>query len=151
VRAAFYKATPPGVRGLYNRGIQAWTDSPYSHVELIFSDGLAASSSFMDHGVRFKYIDFAPERWDFVPLPGFEERDARAWFEEHRGEGYDLLGNGHFVFAPITGNSERWFCSEACAAALGLPEPWRYDPATLFSVLSRFSNLQPASAGFLMP
>ncbi|MBY0243043.1 MAG: hypothetical protein K2X55_27420 [Burkholderiaceae bacterium] len=147
--AAFYKGTPPGVRGIYNRGIQRWTNSPYSHVELLFSDGLAASASWMDRGVRFKRIDFAPDRWDLVALPHHLEPGAWAWFDVHKGEKYDVLGNLQFVLACFDNAEHRWFCSEACAAALGLPDPWRYDPATLASALTLIQ--QPASAGFLLP
>lgn len=43
--AAFYKSTRPGWTGLYNRIIRWWERGDYSHCELIFSDGLAASSS----------------------------------------------------------------------------------------------------------
>jgi hypothetical protein len=150
-RAAFYKGTPPGVRGVYNRLIRWWTRSEYSHGELIFSDGMAGSSSFMDGGVRFKNIDFDPCKWDFIELPAALEPAARAWFELHQGEGYDLLGNLQFVVARVAHDKRKWFCDEAMAAALGVPDPWRYDPATLASTLKFFFHHQPASAGFLLP
>lgn len=137
MRAAFYRGTRPGIAGLYNRAVRLWTRSPYSHVELIFSDGVAASASYMDGGVRFKDIDFNADRWDFIDLPGADEDAARAWFVAHDGDRYDLLGNVGFLFRPITGERRAWFCSEAAAAALGIPDPFRYDPATLASTLSR--------------
>lgn len=137
MRAAFYKGTRPGIAGLYNRAVRLWTRSPYSHVELIFSDGMAASSSFADGGVRLKAIDFSADRWDFIDLPGEDEEYARRWFNAHVGQPYDLLGNLHFVLFPIAGLRRAWFCSEAAAAALGLPDPYRFDPATLASTLSR--------------
>jgi hypothetical protein len=151
LKAAFYRGTRPGMAGLYNRAVRWWTKSPYSHIELVFSDGLAGSASFADGGVRLKQIEFSPERWDFIELPAHLEPAARAWFEQHSGAGYDLLGNLQFILALFGNSRERWFCSEACAAALGLPEPWRYDPGTLASALSFTSHLQPASAGFLTP
>lgn len=149
-RAAFYRGTRPGVAGIYNYVVRAWTASPYSHVELIFSDGMAGSASFADGGVRLKQIEFSPERWDFIELPAALEPAARAWFQLHKDAKYDLLGNLQFVVAPVGDDKARWFCSEACAAALGMPEPWRYDPPTLASALTLIS-IQPASAGFLMP
>jgi hypothetical protein len=145
-RAAFYKGTRPGLSGIYNRGVRAWTRSSYSHAELVFPSGWSASSSYMDGGVRLKMIDFDPALWDFVDVPPAFEKAAFQWFLDHRGAKYDLLGDLHFVIAPVEGGKDKWFCSESIAAALGLPEPWRYDPATLFSVLT-FIN-QPASAGF---
>lgn len=152
MRAAFYKGTRPGYAGAYNYVVRAWTNSEYSHVELIFSDGMAGSASFADGGVRLKPIAFDPARWDFIELPAALEPAARAWFEAHAGAKYDLLGNLQFVLAPFGNDGTRWFCSEACAAALGIPDPWRYDPGTLASALSFIKlHLQPASAGFLMP
>ncbi len=82
MQAAFYKATRPGLQGIYSRAVR-WIDrGPYSHAELVFSDGLSASASWMDGGVRFKRIDYDPERWDFVTLPDSLEPQARAWFAE---------------------------------------------------------------------
>ncbi|MBY0241967.1 MAG: hypothetical protein K2X55_21910 [Burkholderiaceae bacterium] len=150
LRAAFYRGTRPGIAGVYNWAVRAWTRSPYSHVELLFGDGMAGSASFADGGVRLKAIKFDPAHWDFVDIPAHLEPAARAWFELHDGDKYDLAGNLHFVLAPVRDNNERWFCSEAAAAALSIIEPWRYHPGTLFSALTRISTLQPASAGFLM-
>ena len=149
MQIAFYKGTHSGVPGLYNRLVRWWTKGPYSHVELVFSDGLCASSSHMDGGVRFKWIDLDPERWDVYELPAYLEPAARRWFEVHKGAGYDLLGNLHFVIPAVGHSKERYFCSEADAAALGFPDPWRYDPNTLASAIHVFHHHQPADmAGF---
>jgi len=84
-RAAFYRGTRPGVAGVYSRGVRLVDRGPYSHCELIFSDGMAASASWMDGGVRFKRIDFDPEHWDFIDIPQEKEALARQWFEKHKG------------------------------------------------------------------
>lgn len=148
MKAAFYKGTRPGLAGIYSRVVRWWTKSPYSHVELVLSTGRAWSSSFEDGGVRSKLIDFDPARWDLVDLPPALEQAAVAWFEAHRGAGYDLVGNLQFVISPVPHSRSRWFCSEAVAAALGIPDPWRYSPGTLASALTL---LKPASAGFSFP
>lgn len=140
LHAAFYKGTRPGLAGLYNRAVRWWTQSPYSHVELVFSTGHAASASFEDGGVRFKVIDFHPDRWDLVALPAHLERAAFAWFEQHHGEPYDLVGNLHFIASPVRHQQDKWFCSEAVAAALGMQDPWRYSPATLACTLGLISG-----------
>jgi len=151
-KAAFYKGTHLGMAGIYNRLVRWWTRSPYSHVELIFFDGgpgadsQAASSSYMDGGVRFKWFTFDPALWDFVDLPDALAVPALAWFDEHDGAAYDLLGNVHFVLSAVGDDKRKWFCSEAVAAALRIPDPERFDPGTLHAALS-FIN-QPASAGF---
>lgn len=149
LRVAFYKGTHPGLPGVYNRLVRWWTRSPYSHAELVFASGHAASSSAMDGGVRFKVIDFEPERWDFVDVPAGLARAAWQWFEAHEGQAYDLLGNLHFVISAVGDDKRKWFCSEAVAAALGMPDPERFDPGTLHAALS-FIN-QPAQAGFFTP
>lgn len=142
-RAAFYKGTRPGLAGTYNRLIRWWDNGKYSHCELIFSDGLAASASFLDRGVRFKQIDFDPARWDFINLPADLEADARQWFTKHEGSGYDVIGNLRFALDFLPDNKHKWFCSEALAAAIGLSETWRLGPNGLAAILK--SNLIAAS------
>lgn len=146
MRAAFYKGTKTGFPGAYNKIVRAWDAGPYSHCEIIFSDGLSASASFMDRGVRFKPIEYDPAHWDFVELPDHLESSSRKWFEANEfqpnGERtpYDLAGNFGFVWRPLRGEMGAFFCSESVAAALGFPEAWRYSPNGLASAL-RGSNL----------
>jgi hypothetical protein len=130
MRLAFYKGRRGGFAGLFDAAVRWWTRGPYSHVELVFSDGLAASASQRDGGVRFKPITFHPDRWDFVPVDGDEDA-ARAWFAGHWGAAYDYAGLFGFVWRPGKGASRRWFCSEAIAAALGYGDAWRFCPNTL--------------------
>jgi hypothetical protein len=149
MKVAFYKGTHSGLPGVYNRLVRWWTRSPYSHAELVFEDGQAASSSAMDGGVRFKAIEFDPALWDFVPVPAGLAPAARDWFAQHDGQAYDMLGNLHFVISAVGDDKRKWFCSEAVAAALGMPDPERFDPGTLHAALSFFN--QPAHAGFFTP
>ena len=132
---AFYKGTRPGINGVYNRGVRWWTHGDYSHCELIFADSISASASFMDGGVRFKQIDFDPLHWDFIEVDA-DEGFARAWFTKHEHDKYDLMGNVRFVVPALDNDKDKWFCSEAIAAALGINEPWRFDPNTLYAFLS---------------
>ena len=129
MKLAFYK----GRTRLFDRAVQWWTRGPYSHVELVFSDGIAASSSVRDGGVRLKRIEWKPERWDFVDAIG-DEGAARRWFEAHVGQRYDYLGLFGFLWRPNGGANRRWFCSEAVAAALGMTDAWRFCPNTLYVV-----------------
>lgn len=146
MQIAFYKGTRPGLAGIYNRLVAWWTKSPYSHVELVLATGRSWSASFEDGGVRSKLIDFDPKKWDLIEVPAHLEPAAVAWFTQHRGAKYDLRGNLQFILAPAGESKNRWFCSEAVAAALGIPDPWRYDPGTLASALTLLN--QPASSGF---
>ncbi len=144
--AAFYKGTRPGLAGAYNQVVRAKERGPHSHCELIFSDGMSGSASFMDGGVRLKSIVYDPERWDFIDLPAHLEEPARYFFEAHDKWPYDLMGNLHLAVGFFPNNEWALFCSEALAAALGIPEPWRLGPNALYCIL--LFLYQPASAGF---
>lgn len=136
--AAFYKGTRPGLQGIYSRAVRVIDRGPYSHCELVFGDGLSASASYIDGGVRFKRIAYDPSHWDFVQLPQYLETQARKWFDEHEGEPYDLMGNIRFVLPFLPDSEKGSFCSEAVAAALGFREPWRFGPNGLAAVLGVF-------------
>lgn len=128
MKIAFYK----GRKRFINRLICFVTNSKYSHVELVFEGGLSFSSSMMDGGVRFKTIQFDPNNWDMYELPVQHSKDALEWFEKNLGKGYDYLGVMAFVFKSAKHTKKRYFCSEAIAAALKLPRPHLYSPATLY-------------------
>lgn len=135
MKIAFYKGTLPGWRGWVSRLIRFTERGRYSHCEVVFSDGLCASASWYDGGIRFKRIDFNPEHWDFVEVPWADEAAAHAWFSEHLLCGYDLKGSLGILFRPVRHHGGRWFCSEAAAAALGVPQAWRFGPNALAAML----------------
>jgi len=134
-RAAFYKGTRPGLAGVYNRLVRWWTRSSHSHMELVFSDGLSASASFEDGGVRFKQINYTSGNWDFRELPEWMEAPARRYFEERLGWPYDVLGQLHFVIRRIRAAVRRLFCSSACLGALKIEEAYRYSPGDAYLIL----------------
>jgi hypothetical protein len=142
ITVAFYK----GRKRLFNRLVSWWTRGPYSHCELLCTPTLAihegkvrvASASYLDHGVRIKTIDWHPENWDLVTIDG-DCREAVWWFQAHLGAPYDVMGIVGFVVRVMGHSKRRWFCSEACAAAMGLEEAWRFDPNTLHATLKRWS------------
>ena len=141
MKIAFYKGTRKGLQGIYSR-LARWIDSgPYSHCELIFNDGLSASASFIDGGVRFKHIDYKEDNWDVVELQGFDEDKARQWFEDHEGEKYDLLGNLRFIFFFVKPSNNKWFCSEAIAEALIISESWRLGPNGIYALMTSKGKL----------
>ena len=141
MRVAFYKGTKTGIPGIYNRGVRWWTIGKYSHCELIFKSGMSASSSFADGGVRYKFIDYDPEKWDFIDLPDSFEDAARKWFDDHIGQEYDLMGNFHFVVSAVPDDKSKWFCNEAVGAALGIQESWRFYPDSFYIVVKSLSEL----------
>lgn len=134
LQIAFYK----GRSRFFNRAVAWWLRGPYSHCELIlFTTGLVAtcaSSSYMDGGVRVKRMVLDPDHWDIVTVT--TDADPSAWLQAHQADRYDLLGLLGFVWRRQTGEQRKWFCSEAVAAMLGFPEPWRFDPMALWAALS---------------
>lgn len=86
LQVAFYK----GRTRFFNRLVSWWLNGPYSHAELILdtdAGGYAAcaSSSFLDGGVRLKYMRLDPEHWDIVGVQG-DKATAWAWLKEHDGD-----------------------------------------------------------------
>jgi len=132
---AFYKSK----HRLFNRLVSWWLRGPYSHCELILATNgttaTCASASYLDGGVRVKTMHLDTAHWDIVSV----ESDAlpETWLHAHKGERYDVLGLLGFVWRRQTGNQRKWFCSEAVAAMLGLQEPWRFDPMTLWAAVTR--------------
>jgi hypothetical protein len=131
MKLALYKGTRPGVPGLFNRLIRWWTNSPYSHCEIVFSDGISASSSIEDKGVRFKYIEMSPDKWDLIDLPNSDELYARNFFQQNLGKKYDILGLFGFIWRRGTNSKDKYFCSEICASSLQLNKPENYSPGSL--------------------
>lgn len=134
MQVAFYK----GRARLFNRLVSWWLRGPYSHCEFLMEHlgggmYLCASSSFMDGGVRIKAIDLHPDRWDIVTVNADAQR-ARQWFYAHQGQPYDVPGMLGFVWRRTAEDRGRWFCSEALAAAMGYPDPWRFDPCALHAI-----------------
>lgn len=142
-KAAFFKGTSPGLMALVDFAIRLDTSGPFTHCELLFSDGRSASS-VPGVGVRFTTpgsIDFNDAtQWELLDLQGLDEQAAIATFNKNLGNGYDFLGDAHFVFDLIQHAKHHDFCSEICAYALGFDEGWRFDPNTFYVVLKRLTQ-----------
>lgn len=121
-------------RRLLSRVIAWWQSSDVSHCEVVLQSSmnshLCASSSWLDGGVRSKVMVLPADKWRVYEV----DRDvlaAKAWANTHAGEKYDWLGLIGYVLRPIRGFKNRSVCSEACAAMMGLHEPWRFNVADL--------------------
>ena len=88
------------------------------------------SASFLDGGVRRKFLTLPKEKWRIYELDSPVEAVAD-WYKKHVGKGYDILGLLGFIVRTKIENPNRFFCSEAVAAVLGLFMPWTYDPRKL--------------------
>lgn len=121
------------------RAIRWWTNSIYSHCEIVI-DNMCYSSSAMDGGVRRKWIDLDPCKWDVIEIPWVNAGDVVRYFHETDPHRYGWLGL--IVSQLLNLNRETkgaQFCSQWCAAAVRLPSPASYSPHTL-GELCRFMN-----------
>lgn len=132
MKVAFYK----GKKRLFNRLVRIWKKGPYSHVELILDDGISISSSAMDGGVRYKRIQYTSDNWDFIDI-GPEPDDMRDRINEIIGLKYDYKGIIGFVIGSVPDDKNKLFCSETGMRLLKFPDPWRFDPNAMYSVLKR--------------
>jgi uncharacterized protein YycO len=136
LKVAFYE-------GIYG-GVSDWlimlrTLGAYSHVELVFSDGVSFSSSAADGGVRFKNIDYSDEyRWTFIPLNVTKEVESiiRETCNKEVGKPYDWVG---ILFDQLfkfnTQDNNAWWCSELIGYVLGYKR-YRVSPSTLFRMVN---------------
>ena len=117
------------------------TRGQYSHAEIAVREHPQASvytcysASIRDKGVRCKVMPLPESKWDLIQMESTSEaheRLQRVWTET-RGQGYDLRGALSVAFG-LRHNRRRWFCSEWCAAALGLPAGWRWSPNDLAAI-----------------
>lgn len=144
IQLALYKA----LGDLYDKSIRIWTRSLYSHCELVLEDGRFASSSPRDGGVRAKLIEQDPEVWDFLPLPWVRVEVVEELLQAEQGAGYDWIGILGSQVLPVGIQSQsRWFCSEFCAQVIGLEQPQRYSPGSLFETMSWALKLDFNSLG----
>lgn len=124
----FYKAEG----NFYDKLIRLVNRTKYSHVELCI-DGYCYSSSPRDGGVRRKLISFG-QHWDAIELEVTEEHKQAMLklFEREHGKAYDWLGAIKTTIRFFPNHKDKWFCSELCAQALGLPKPRKWTPEDLY-------------------
>jgi len=115
IKVAFY--TGPG--RLIDKLIRWWTNSEYSHCEILFSNGEMFSADAWSNSTRFT-SQFNPDHWEFIELRAKESVEASlySWCLDRAGKKYDWLGVIGFVLPQISQNKKRWFCSEICGAGL---------------------------------
>ena len=127
-KLAFYKAKGNWVDLL----IRVFTDSKYSHVEIVCNKDWYSSSP-RDGGVRIKQIVNDGNSWDFIEVEIDKDRLSQK-YREYRGRGYDFKGILLSNLLPIGWHSkDKATCSEFVADALGYIEPSKYSPQDVFN------------------
>ena len=138
MRLALLRAPLPGWHTrIAHRAGAALDHTDWSHGEIIFKDRYTGSS-WARTGVDLLKFDerrYAEDIWDFYELPDRLEDDVRQWFRDHRFEPYDVLGPARFALGVLRQTENRWFCHEAIAEALGLPDSWRWTGGLFVSML----------------
>lgn len=93
----------------------------YSHVELVFDDWVAFSSSETDGWVRFKHISWKTENWDFIHI-NLSEKKKKKIYDFCKKQEWNRYNKVGIFFAQILNfNKKRkgtWFCSEIVIRAL---------------------------------
>lgn len=115
------------------------TRSKYSHIELIFDDGSSLSSSPRDGGVRFKEIEYKPERWDFLNIDSEIDRER----DEYLDRAFDLINHRHrydwlSIFLGWAGikSYNRFNCVNACMYVIDADFKY-YTPQGVYEELKR--------------
>lgn len=143
VTLAFYKGRGKTIAERFQDGaIRIASRGIYSHVELIAGEAVhdcpsvCLSSSGRDGGVRQQTIVLKSSSWDLVSMP-MDAAGPCQFIRNHIGARYDYTGIVLSQVLAFGGHDpDKWFCSEICAAALGLPNPQRVSPQFLFDVVT---------------
>jgi hypothetical protein len=129
---------------LFARAVCWWRGGDSAHCEVLLGDSVLGggwheclSSSWLDGGVRVKWMPLPADKWRIYEVPFGSVEEARAWAWKHSGEGYDALGLLGFVIRRVKGLARDWFCSEVAAELMGLRDPWQFDLKLLEAVCAR--------------
>lgn len=134
MKVAFYK----GDKTIFDRMIRWWTHGDYSHCELLITEKegfYLAGTATPFSGVTLEWKKYNVVNWDIIDCHIGNPLHAQLFFEKSLGAKYDYLGIFGFIFRRGQQKDHRWFCSEAIAAGIGLKNPWRYCPNTLYDIL----------------
>lgn len=144
IHIAFYlgkKKENPEARFL-DQLICAVTGSRYSHVELVYDYnpydrfGQCYSSSPREGGIRPQLIDFNTGHWEvFTFSTDLSKSEINKWFTQRLDCKYDWFGAVGARFPFVKEEPSRWFCSEAVATCLNLPNPHSLSPQELFELI----------------
>lgn len=125
--------------GLWAWLIRRWTRSDYDHCELVVGQ-CWYSSLLWSGGVR-RLDSQPPGEWDFVSIPWANDDEIESYFYATDAYGYDWLAILGQVVRGRWQLKQSAMCSEWCAAAIGLPQPWAYDPGMLGETVERITEV----------
>ena len=110
---------------LHNAIVRRWTESIYSHAELILPDKTSITifpfSLKGIHRAPFDEENESEEDWDFicVPISPTQLSKIEKFYEKTKEQQYDWLGMLASQLVPFhIKHKDRWYCSEWIAYAL---------------------------------
>jgi hypothetical protein len=153
IEIAFYK----GEGNFLNKLVRWWTNSKYSHAELVLSDKKTwlGISPFLKSKVgRREKVSTEHNEWDLIKISVTEEQHATIidFFDETHGCGYDWIGMLLSQFLPCRiKHRDRWYCSEWIAYALRIAciIDWKIikiysrkdlSPGVLYAIVQRIND-----------
>lgn len=130
--------------------IKMWTNSPYSHVELIFKD-VCYKVDVDTVVMAYTREEFEEKNWDTIEIDIVitedQEEKIYRFFQNQLGLEYDWTGIFLSQFISLGINSEnKWFCSELVTKILQLLlveevldcEPNKVSPGKLYKMLENY-------------
>ena len=120
IKVAFYK----GKGDFVNTIVRWWTNSVYSHAELVLPDDVTwiGISPFVKSKIDKKIkLQIEPADWDFVTIEVTEQQYEiiMQFFSDTKGAGYDWVGMLLSQFLPCKiKHRRRWYFSEWITYAL---------------------------------
>lgn len=121
---------------LIRLGQVGYTWRRVTHTEILLdghhADATIASSSLLDGGVRTKVgVKLNPAHWVAIYVPDTMLHStpvSAKWFEKNDGLPYDTRGAVGSVLYGM-GQSDGYFCNEACGASMHQVDPQKTPPA----------------------
>lgn len=131
VTIAFYK----GKGSWQDKLIRLFTIGKYSHCEVaIYHTERFGCKTWGDYSVD-RWRNNNTDDWDFVEIL-MSVKQVRDFYSKTKGRKYDWKAILLSQILPFRlHNKDEYICSEWCAELLGLDEPHRYSPNSLFRKL----------------
>lgn len=119
-----------------DRIIRTISRHPTSHVEILLDDQLRPKNRVIgaskrdDDQVRAKWIEWKPENWVFIKVPGIDADLIQARAISQLGENYDEIG-AILSVTRFARQGDGWFCSSLAGWLYGLHEWFKQTPGDI--------------------
>lgn len=140
MKLAFYVAKTGNI---VDRITSIVTWSKYSHVEIVFSDGICFSASPRDKGTRFKTINLNSGHWDIYNInEDIHEESVRQFCYSIEEIPYDYIGAIGSGFSKSWNRKNKLYCSFIIADIFNL-DNLNQNPGSLAQILLKDKSILP--------